>query len=317
MKSDIFFYLRRKSGLFSSIAFVNLMLSSVDVAAQELTDSIALGYKEQGDRAMESGDYATAAVAYEKGNQVQHHPVFDFNRARSLQGMGRMAEALEVIERFDREASPELRSKVPGYEELLSQLRNNVGELILDGKRVDAIVTINGQTRGQFVPGKPVKCDVGIVELLVKADGYQPISQRVTITAGEAHTVRISWRRVDERAKIRLTTSFPATRVWVDNKLIGQTPIELKLSPGKHRLRLEHPDALPLQTEILTFAHESREINLEMARPSPLWTRWWLWAGAATLATGIIVTGIVLSTTKSPRSGDIEPGVVSGPLVPR
>jgi hypothetical protein len=306
-----------RTGIIRGVIVVNLILFSVRVEAQELTDSIALAYKEQGDRAIDSGDYAAAAIAYEKGNQVQHHPVFDFNRARALQGMGRMAEALEVIERFDREASPELRSKIPGYGELLSQLRNSVGELILEGKPIDATITINGQARGKFVPSKPVRCDVGFVELLVKADGYQPISQRVAITAGEAHTVRISWLRVDDRAKVRLIASIPATRVWVDDKLIGQTPIELKLTPGKHRLRLEHPDGLPLQTEILTLARESREIRLEMARPSPIWTRWWFWAGAATVATGIIVTGIALSTTKSPRSGDIEPGVISGPLVPR
>lgn len=306
---------RRACGNVPRMLAICLTLWAFAAEAQDMTDSVAVELKAEGDRAIDSGDYAAAVNAYERGNRLQPHPVFDFNLSRALQGLGRMAEALDKLERFDREATPELREKVPGYDALLSRLREGVGELVLEGQRHDARITVNGRDVGSFEPGKPIRCDIGFVELHVAADGYQPISRRVAITAGEVRTVRLAWSRLDDRARIRVIASIAASRVWIDDRFVGQTPIEVKLTPGKHRLRLEHPDGLPLQTEIVAAPRESREIQLEMSRPSPIWTRWWFWTGAAAVAAGLVVTGVALSTTKSPRSGDIEPGVVSGPLV--
>ncbi len=294
---------------------LELTLLPFAVEAQGLTDSIAASFKEQGDRAIDAGDYVAAVEAYDKGNRISHHPVFDFNLARALQGVGRMAEALDLLERFDREASPELRAQVSGYDELFAQLRRSVAELILEGERRDARVRVNGRDFGNLEPGKRIRCDAGSLELLVQAEGYQSISRRVAITVGETRTVQLKWVHIDDRARIRLSASTSATRVWVDEHFVGQTPIELKLTPGKHRLRLEHPDSLPLQTEIVTASRESREITLDMPRPAPIWSRWWFWTGAAAVATGLVIAGIALSTSKSARPGDIEPRVVSGPLV--
>jgi hypothetical protein len=300
--------------LVGSVMMLGLNLVTPRANAQELTDSMAVSFKEEGDKEIDTGNYTAAVEAYEKGDRIQHHPIFDFNRARALQGAGRMAEALDALERFDREAPTDLRAKVPGFDELLAQLRRSVAGLILTGERRSARVSINGRDSGKLVPGNTIRCDAGSFELKVEAEGFRSISKRITITAGETQTVELKWQPIDHRAKIRLSASVPGAAVWIDGRPLGQTPIELKLEPGRHRLRLEHPDTLPLQTEIVVAARESRETALEMPRPAPFWTRWWFWTGAAAVAAGLVVTGIALSTSKSPREGDIAPGVVSGPL---
>lgn len=282
--------------------------------AQELTDSIAASFKAQGDREIDAGNYAAAVDSYDKGDRIQHHPVFDFNRARALQGASRNAEALDAIERFDREATTELKEKVPGYDEFVAQLRRSVAGVILVGAPHEARVSINGRDRGKLEVGKTIRCDSGSLQLRVEAEGYRTVSKRIPLSAGETRTVELKWERIDDRASIRLNASVPGAQVWVDERLMGQTPIELKLEPGKHRLRLEHQDALPLQTQIVVAARESREVTLQMPQPGKLWSKWWFWTGTAALATGLVIAGIALSTSKSPKEGDIAPGVVSGPL---
>jgi len=293
---------------------IGLDLVTLDARGQELTDSIAIAFKEQGDKAIDAGDYASAVVAYEKGDRIEHHPIFDFNRARALQGAGRMAEALDVIERFDREAPAELKAKVTAYDGFLAQLRRSVATLVLQGDKRHARVSIKGRDLGTMVPDKAIHCDAGSFVLQVESEGFRTISKRITISAGETQTIDLIWQRIDDQAKFNVNATVPGAHVWIDGQHVGQTPIELKLDPGRHRLRLEHPDASSLQTEIVVVARESRQTTFEMSRPAPLWTRWWFWTGTAAVATGLVITGIALSTSKSPRQGDIAPGVVSGPL---
>lgn len=285
------------------------------LSAQALSDSMAISFKERGDRAMDEGDYAAAAEAYRQGDQIQHHPTFDFNLARALQGQARFAEALDSLERFGREASPELLARVPGLDALMTQLRSNVGELILEGAPKAAKVRGNTRDLGEFVPGKRIRCNQGPLQLSITSEGYVPISRRVVITANEPTRLKISWVRVDDRATIRIAASVPAARLSIDGRPMGQTPFETKLVAGAHRLRLEHPDYASLETDIVLRARESRQVNLEMPRHAPLWSKWWFWTSAAAVAAGLVIGGVALSTSKSATPGDIQPGIVSAPLV--
>ncbi|HEY5960270.1 MAG TPA: PEGA domain-containing protein [Polyangiaceae bacterium] len=293
-----------------------LALSQVSPAlAEELTDALAISFKDEGDRAVDEGNYAKAVRAYTKGDRIQHHPSFDFNLARALQGLGRLAEALDYLERFDQGAPADLRANVPGLDELMAQLRRSVGIVIFEGAPRTATVTANGRYLGAFAPGKPMRSDLGTVELRVEADGYEPIVSHAQVSADHAVTVRLDWVPVDNRATLTIVSSVPATQVSVDGRRVGQTPVEVKVAAGRHRLLLEHPDHPSLETGVVARVRESRRLTLEMPGHPALWTRWWFWTGATAVVTGIIVTSVALSTSKSPHPGDIEPGVVSSDLV--
>ncbi|HMA94971.1 MAG TPA: PEGA domain-containing protein [Polyangiaceae bacterium] len=276
---------------------------------------MAISFKERGDQAMDKGDFAAAAEAYRQGNQIQHHPAFDFNLARALQGLGRFAEALDSLERFGREATPELLARVPGFDAMLAELQGNVGELILDGVPKAAKVTGNARDLGEFEPGRRIRCNRGMLELSIVSEGYEPISRRVTIVAGKPTRVSVEWRRVDDRATIRIDASVPAARVSIDGRSMGQTPLEARLRSGSHHLRLDHPDCPALETDIVVRPRESRRLTIEMPHHAPLWAKWWFWTSAAALAAGIVIAGVALSSSKPATAGDIQPGIVSAPLV--
>jgi len=288
---------------------------SSSASAQPLTDSLALAFKEQGDRAIAENRFGDAEGAYSKGDRIQHHPSFDFNLARALQGLERYAEALDALERFDSEASPELRAQVPGLSDLLNQLKQNVGQLRIDSVEKVAKLTGNGRDLGQLRKGAVIRCNRGTFELRVEAEGHEPIAKRVVIEPGRTTTVHLDWVPIDSRAKLSIAATVAAANVSVDGKPLGQTPLDVKLTPGTHRLRLDHSDYQTLETDVVLSNRESRALNLEMSRHAPIWSKWWFWTGAAVVVAGIVVTGIALSTTKSADPGDIQPGIVAAPLV--
>jgi hypothetical protein len=315
MKSPRSFYQSFSTVIPSTMLALSFAFAAQRAVAQPLTDSLAISFKQRGDHAIAESKYAEAVAAYQKGDQIQHHPSFDFNLARALQGLGRFAEALEALERFDREASTELKEQVPGLADLLSQLRENVGELLLEGADHSARVSGNGQDLGPYRPGATIRYNRGPLDLLVEAEGFKPISKRVMIEPGRAASVKLEWIAIDYRARVTVRASVAAANLFVDGRLLGQTPIDVRLAAGAHRLRLEHPDCHPLETEVSVTERESRTLTLDLSRHAPIWSKWWFWTGAAAVVTGLVVTGIALSTSKSPESGDIQPGIVSAPIM--
>jgi hypothetical protein len=55
---------------------------------------------------------------------------------------------------------------------------------------------------------------------------------------------------------ILVATPDPSAILHVDGKRMGPTPIEVRLPPGPHRVRLEHPDLGTLDREIRLSANE-------------------------------------------------------------
>src|SRR5690349_16879524 len=100
-------------------------------AAEGLDDTLAQRLKAEGDQALVDGRYAQALESYRRAAAIEPDPALDYNLGRTLQALGRSAEALDALERFAHEASPDLIARVPRLDELMSELRANVADLSL------------------------------------------------------------------------------------------------------------------------------------------------------------------------------------------
>jgi tetratricopeptide (TPR) repeat protein len=276
---------------------------------------MALDFKARGDSAIASADYASAVDSYTRGNRVQHSPVFDYNLARALQGLGRYADALDALERFQRDAPVELKARVQDLDAMVRELRANVGFVLLQGEPVEANIRGNRLDWGAYEPSRRIRCDAGSLDLEVRAEGFEPIERKLTITAGATETVKLKFIPKDERATVQVAASLTGARVMIDGRGIGQTPLEAKLDAGTHRLRLEHADYEPLDTDIVVVAREHRKLSYDLQRHPAIWSRWWFWTGAAAVVAAGVIAGVALSTSRSPTPGDIQPGVVSAPIL--
>src|SRR5882762_5860364 len=92
---------------FSVALFFVLAVPSIAFAQ----DAKAL--KAEGDAAMDRLDFQQALDKYNQAYDKSHDPAILYNRARALQSLNRMPEALDELERFEREAPPDLKTKVP------------------------------------------------------------------------------------------------------------------------------------------------------------------------------------------------------------
>ena len=79
--------------------------------------------KKEADVLMDQGRHVDALGLYARAYELTNDPALLYNQGRALEAMGEYPDALEKLERFDREASPALRSKVPGLHELIGDLR--------------------------------------------------------------------------------------------------------------------------------------------------------------------------------------------------
>ena len=92
--------------------------------------------------------FAEALAAYEQAYELEPLPALLFNRGRALQLLDRLPEALEAFERFKRDAPPDLLAKVPKLEQLIGDVRAQVGTIEVVTKVVGAEVVIGGRTVG-------------------------------------------------------------------------------------------------------------------------------------------------------------------------
>src|SRR5438067_1440517 len=70
--------------------------------------------KHRADALLVERRYDEALEAYDRAYALSPNPAIHYNRGRALHYLARFPEALSSIERFEREAPPEVRAKVPG-----------------------------------------------------------------------------------------------------------------------------------------------------------------------------------------------------------
>ena len=99
--------------------------------------------KRKGDEALDQKRYEDALGAYEAAYALSPTPVLLYNRGRALQFLARYPEALDMIERFAEKAPPELKARVRGLADLLSDLRSKVSTITVNCETTGARVLVD------------------------------------------------------------------------------------------------------------------------------------------------------------------------------
>ncbi len=133
-----------------------------------------------GDEAMLASDFGLALACYEAAYRYSPKPALLYNRARALEMVGKRAASLELLRVFRRTASPELRARVSGLDELMASLEREVASIQLDCSVAGAEVRVNGASVGQIPLPEPLLVDPGSVLVEVVASGYQPLARTLS-----------------------------------------------------------------------------------------------------------------------------------------
>jgi hypothetical protein len=174
----------------------------------------------------------------------------------------------------------------------------------------EAEVFIDGDSVGKTPLGKVLPLTVGEHTIRVSRPGFTPYID--VFKAKSAQVTKLDVELVPISGVLRLASATPAARVFVDDKYVGDAPVEAEMTVGAHAVRVELGGFYPESFNVSAVAGEvvDKSITLKALPPDqnpylrkpappPKWyQKWWVWTigavGVAAVATAIIVP-IVLS----------------------
>lgn len=171
-----------------------------------------------------------------------------------------------------------------------------------------------GEDLGRAPFSGPVRVNAGRGLLQVTAPGYQPFTRLLELAGGARRRIEVELVREEQVAALQVTCPVAGARIEIDGRVRGQTPLDARLEPGRHVLVVSHPGYEPVRTELVLGPRERRSVEVPLAPRQSLLLRWWFWAAVGAVVAGAAVTTVALTSERSPREGDIAPGLVSAPL---
>lgn len=289
----------------------SLTLSSAHAqTAEDVTE-----LKAEADAFMDNLDFDKAHELYEKGYAASKDPVFLYNSGRALQGLNRYPEALDRLERFREEASSSLIARVPGLDELIDKVRQNVATLTVTSSVPGARVLLEGKMVGT-TPVQAVRVNAGATKIDVFKDGYRPQSMTVTLLGNQARTIGFDLIRVSQTGVLVVQSNAPGANVRVGEKDLGAAPAQAELGAGEHRVEVSHPDYETFTTTVVIKPGVSTKLDADLELTPPVYHQWWFWTVAGVVVAGGAVAGIVVAATtaRDPDTGTIPPGQVATPF---
>jgi tetratricopeptide (TPR) repeat protein len=204
----------------AAIFFSVLALIGRPAAADEAAASRARELRERGNEAMQSGRPEDALRLYREAHALVPDPALHYNEGRALQALARYPEALDALERFDKEASLALKEKVGRLTGLMDEVRAKVATVRIACDVNGASVRL-GDRRLGLTPLAPVRVNAGRALLEVSAEGYKLYTEEVALAGGVESTLRVPLvaaspppaRRPEAPPAPRSATSY--TWLWI------------------------------------------------------------------------------------------------------
>lgn len=292
-----------------------MLFMTASAWAEPAAEPTAVDLKAQGDEAMQRIDYERALDLYNRAYSLEPSPALLYNRGRAYEALARYPEALEQLQAFERDAPPELKSRVKKLDELLARVRIRVSELDVRCNVNGARVLLRAKVLGTTPFAKPLWVNAGKAVIEVNADGYQPFKQTVTLTGGGKVSLVAKLLSKSSSGLLIVNSPIAGATVFVDGKRLGAVPVQMALPAGRHRVVVRHPDYDEADTSVEMAAGARNEISVPLDKPPGLLSRWWFWTGVGVAVVGGAVLTYALLTERDPDTGDMAPGQVAGPLV--
>jgi hypothetical protein len=262
---------------------------------------------------MDQDRYADAVVLYQRAYELSNDPALLYNQARASQALGDPVAALDLIERFEAEASPALKARVPDLAGLEADLRSRTSSLTVTCNVPGAELLLRGVVLGKAPFAAPIRTTAGHATIVVRAESYDAFEREIDLPSNGALTVDATLRLKDRRGFL-LVKSVPGARVAFDGEAKGDAPVEVAALEGVHELRVEADGYDPKVSSVVIVTGAHKELSVDLAKKPSILAKWWFWTAIGVVVAGGVTTYVVVTSEKKAEPGSISPGVVSGPL---
>jgi hypothetical protein len=139
----------------------------------------------------------------------------------------------------------------------------------IDGNYVGYLKELKGSKKISLLPGEH--------EVIVRQSGYQDYVQRIVVEPGGTHLVSVSMHLAPTAAVPSVTATLKLrikpgrAAVFLDEKYVGHASEfggkfrSMKISPGKHKLRVELPGFRTFDTVVDLLPDQITEMKTELA----------------------------------------------------
>jgi PEGA domain len=138
----------------------------------------------------------------------------------------------------------------------------------VDGNYVGYLKELKGSKKISLLPGEH--------EVIVRQSGYQDYVQKVVVEPGGKRLISVTLHLApnatapDVTATLKLKLKPARAAVFLDEKYVGHAGDfggafkSMKISPGKHRVRVELPGYRTFDTEVNLLADQTTEVKTEL-----------------------------------------------------
>jgi len=271
--------------------------------------------KAKGDALMDGLKYEEAIAAYNQAYELGKNPAVLYNKGRAEQALGRFPQALADLERFEKEAPPEMLALVPKLKERIADIRSRITTLTVDCKISGARVLVRDKQIGVAPLSEPVQVASGAAKIEVIAEGYFPYVKEPTLPGGSTFTFVVQLVPKATQSILMVRSAVPGSQVVVDGKPAGAVPAEVVVGPGSHKVVVRQEGYEESEVSVVTAAGDNKSVQVDLAKKAALTSKWWFWTGVGVIVVGGAVLTYALLTEKKAGSGDFTPGQVAGPLI--
>lgn len=201
----------------------------------------AKAHYEKAQQLYATGNYDEAIAEYEEAYRLKPHPNVLYNIAQAYERLLDYAQSVVWFERYLAEAPADAVER-PVVENRLRILRNlpaRISVTTIPEHVQAAIVDAAGKRRQAETP-VVFKVPAGLYTIELSRPGWEPESHDVAVEIGQPYFYQYRLKR--STAQVSIFTRPRGARVFIDERLVGETPFAGTLDVGQHKLLLEHRD---------------------------------------------------------------------------
>jgi hypothetical protein len=240
-----------------------ILLATAPARADQASDARA--HYAAGQKLYDQGRYDEAIVEYETAYRLKPHPNVLYNIAQAHERLLEYAASVEWFERFLREAPADAPER-PFVENRLRVLRALPARISITTIPEHVHAQLRGPA-GRFEADTPAlfRVPAGRYDVELTQPGWEPESHEVQAELGQPYFYQ--YRLKHSAALLTIFTRPRGARVFLDDKLMGETPFGQPVDVGHHRLLLEHPDYPWQREDIDVRAGEPLKLEIKLRRP--------------------------------------------------
>jgi hypothetical protein len=218
-----------------------------------------------GQHAYDAGDYESAIAHFEQAYQLKPHPNVLYNIAQAHERLLDYSASVVWFERYLREAPPDAEFRLV-VENRLRVLRNLPGRISITTipEHVHATISGGGHEYKSETPNT-FKLPAGNYTIHLELPGWEAEQHEVHVDIGQPYFYQYRLKRAT--STLQVFTRPRGARVFIDNRLVGETPFADTIEVGKHQLLLEHRDYPWYKEEIDVKPGKPLKREIKLTRP--------------------------------------------------